>query len=392
MIAPINPFLIDTGTPPIPQALAWLSKYDAQKGPAIKLSQAAPGQMPPISLRMALASAAGSDEANRYGDIFGDLPFREAFADVTNTLYDGALRSDDIAITPGCNQAFMSVLMSVARTGDNIILPVPYYFNHAMAAQMLGIHVQPLICDGALGFVPEVAAAAEMIDTRTRAIVLVTPNNPTGAVYSSETIAAFAALAQTHGLWLILDETYRDFLPDDAGAPHALFRSTGKRDALIGLYSFSKAYAIPGHRLGAIIAPPRLMPELAKVLDTLQISPVRTAQIALAEEMVEMTSWLAANRQLMNQRARAFRAAMAPLSQFRIERIGAYFAYVRHGFTGQTAEAVARHLATAHGVLALPGSWFGPGQEQHLRFAFANADAETLGIAVERMSQMQITR
>ncbi len=390
-IAPINPDLIDTGTPPIPQALAWLSAYDGKDGPAIRLSQAAPGQLPPLALRAALAAAAVSDEANRYGDIFGDAPLREAFAIVTNGLYSGNINASHIAITPGCNQAFFSVLLAIAQAGENIILPTPWYFNHAMAARMLGIEAKPLACDAALGFVPEVSAAADLIDAKTRAIVLVTPNNPTGAVYPPETIAAFSALAKARGLWLIIDETYRDFLPDEASTPHGLFKDAKQLDGIIGLYSFSKAYALPGHRLGAIICQDRLMRELGKVLDTLQICPARTAQLALADEMPEMQDWIAANRRMINHRARAFRTAMATVEGFRIERIGAYFAYVRHGFAGESAEAVARHLAVEHGVLALPGSWFGPGQEQHLRFAFANADAETLTAAAARMRIMRMS-
>jgi aspartate/methionine/tyrosine aminotransferase len=390
MHLPMNPDLLETGSPPIPEALAWLSAYDGAHGPAIKLSQAAPGHLPPITLRMALASAAGSDEACRYGDIFGEMPFREAFANVTNALYDGDVSAANIAITPGCNQAFFSVLMSIAKAGDNVVLPVPYYFNHQMAAQMLGIGTKLLPCDPALGFVPEAAAAADLIDAKTRAIILVTPNNPTGAVYPRETIAAFAKLAAERNIWLIIDETYRDFLPDEAGSPHELFSGFEQNQRVIGLYSFSKAYALPGHRLGAVIASKAFLAQIAKVLDTLQICPVRTAQIALTEEMDDLGDWLSANRRMINQRARAFRSAMAGAPQFRIERIGAYFAYMRHGFGSHGAEDVAKALATQFGVLALPGNWFGPSQQQHLRFAFANADAETLGEAAIRMAKLRL--
>jgi aspartate/methionine/tyrosine aminotransferase len=386
--APINPHLLDTGSPPIPLALAWLAQYDGAHGAPIKLSQAAPGNTPPVTFRMALAAAAASEEACRYGDILGDGAFREAFAQDTNALYNSALGAGDIAITPGCNQAFISALIAIAKAGERIIIPAPWYFNHEMAAHMLGIEVDPLPCDAALGFVPEAEAAAELITAKTRAIVLVTPNNPTGAIYPRATIAAFMALCERHGLWLIIDETYRDFLPDENGAPHGLFGPRAIHPNVIGLYSFSKAFAIPGHRLGAIIAPPALMGELGKVLDTLQISPSRTAQIALAEEMANLTGWRAENRRMIAQRAKAFRGAMADASSFRIERIGAYFAYIRHGFQGIPAEVVARELATKQGVLALPGSWFGPGQDQHLRFAFANADAEMLAEAAERLKRV----
>ncbi len=131
-----------------------------------------------------------------------------------------------------------------------------------------------------------------------------------------------------------------------------------------------------------MIASRGVLGELGKVLDTLQICPARTGQIALAEEMEGLSGWIAANRQMINARARAFRAAVAAVPNFRIERIGAYFAYVRHGFAGpRGSEEVAKALAMRHGVWLIAGQLVRPGQEQHLRFAFANADAETLRIA-----------
>ncbi len=133
----INLNLLDTARAPIPAALQWLAAYDGAEGDVIKLSQAAPGLAPGSPLRMALAMAGRSDEAARYGDIFGDEAFRASFAEATNRLYGAALTGGDIAITPGCNQAFVSVLMALAKAGDNIILPSPWYFNHEMAARML---------------------------------------------------------------------------------------------------------------------------------------------------------------------------------------------------------------------------------------------------------------
>jgi aspartate/methionine/tyrosine aminotransferase len=385
----LNPDVLDTGSPPIPEALGWLSAFTERgQGNPIKLSQAAPGILPPASFRSALALAAASAEAQCYGDIMGDEALRDVLATETNTIYGSKLTPDQVAITPGCNQAFVSLLMVLAQAGDNILVPVPWYFNHAMACQMLGITARALITDAALGFVPDPHDAEALIDKRTRAIVLVTPNNPTGAVYPPETIAAFAALAVKHGLMLIIDETYRDFLPDGMVQPHGALGDASVNGHVASLYSFSKSFAIPGHRLGAILAPQPLMPQLGKVLDTLQISPVRTAQIALAQEWESLTLWRQDNRREINTRARAFRTLMAKVPNFRIERIGAYFAYVRHLFIGKSATEVARALATNTGVLVLPGSYFGPEQEQHLRFAFANADEALLQDAVRRLHSL----
>lgn len=276
-------------------------------------------------------------------------------------------------------------MMALARAGDNVLLPTPWYFNHEMTLTMLGIEPRPLPCDPAAGFVPDVADAEKLIDSRTRAIVLVTPNNPTGAVYPAATIVAFAELCARRGLWLVLDETYRDFLPEGVAKPHEVFAASSWQDSVIGLYSFSKAYAVPGWRLGAITAGEKVVAEIGKVLDCVQISPVRAGQAAITWGIDGIRAWREANRVEINARAALFRAAMAPLNGWRVLAAGAYFAYVAHPFAGVPAADVARRLVEERGVLALPGPYFGPEQEQHLRVAIANVTADRIGGLNERL-------
>lgn len=152
------------------------------------------------------------------------------------------------------------------------------------------------------------------------------------------------------------------------------------------LYSFSKAYGIPGQRLGAMLAPPRLAPEIAKVLDCVQICAPRTAQMAVARSIDALRPHRAANRDAIARRSDAFRAALAGSNGWRIESIGAYFAYVRHPFEGVPAPIVAERLAVERGALALPGGYFGPGQDAHLRFAVANVGEEAIGALPERLA------
>jgi aspartate/methionine/tyrosine aminotransferase len=381
----LNPDLLDTATPPIPQAQAWARAYDGRSGPLVDLSQAVPGSPPPAALLERLAQAAASPDATRYGPITGDMVLREAYAAEIARIYGAPFKPGEVAITSGCNQAFVMTMMAVARAGQNVLLPTPWYFNHEMTLRMLGIEARPLPCDPAAGFVPDVAAAEALIDSGTRAIVLVTPNNPTGAIYPPATIAAFAELCARRGLWLVLDETYRDFLPAGAAAPHEVFATTPWQDSVIGLYSFSKAYAVPGWRLGAITAGEPVMAEIAKVLDCVQISPVRAGQAAVTWGIDGIRDWREANRAEINARAALFREAMAPLNDWHVLAAGAYFAYVAHPFPGKPAAEVVRALVQERGVLTLPGPYFGPGQEQHLRIAIANVAADRIGALSERL-------
>ncbi|MBN9438567.1 aminotransferase [Bosea sp. (in: a-proteobacteria)] len=382
---PLNPDLIDTATPPIPEAQGWARAYDGRSGPLIDLSQAVPGSPPPAALLERLAEAAGRPDQTRYGAITGDLALREAYAAETSAFYGAPISPEEIAITAGCNQAYVVTMMAVARAGDNVLLPTPWYFNHEMTLNMLGVEPRPLPCDPAQAFVPDIATAESLIDERTRAIVLVTPNNPTGAVYPPATIAAFAALCRRRNIWLVLDETYRDFLPDGAGRSHELFAASDWRDSLIGLYSFSKAYAVPGWRLGAITAGTDVLAQIGKVLDCIQISPVRAGQGAIAWGIDGIRAWREANRSEINARAGLFRRAMAPLNGWSVLAAGAYFAYLAHPFEAVPAAEVVRRLVQERGVLALPGPYFGPGQERHLRIAIANVGADRLGELGDRL-------
>jgi aspartate/methionine/tyrosine aminotransferase len=371
----LNPHLLDTASPPIPEAKGWAMAYSGGAGPLIDLSQAVPGYPPPDALLARLRASGGDRASASYGPILGDEVLRTAYAAETAALYGGDVKAADVAITTGCNQAFFVAMVALAAAGDNVILPSPWYFNHKMTLDMLGIAARPLPCDPDAGFVPSSSQAEALIDAKTRAIVLVSPNNPTGAVYPAETIAAFAALCRRRGLWLMLDETYRDFI---AGAPHALFADEW-RDVLIDLYSFSKSYCIPGHRLGAIIADSAVMAEIEKVLDTLQICAPRVAQGPVAWGINALRDWRAHNTAEIERRQAAFREAFVGVNGWRIDSIGSYFAFLRHPFTGRTSAEVVKAFVEERGVLLLPGPYFGPGLETHMRVAFANADLDKIG-------------
>lgn len=383
--SPINSLVADVGSPPIPEAQSWTRRYDGAYGPLINLSQAVPGNAPHPGMLERMAAIAGSPAGSQYGPINGDGDLRQAYAADLSRLYDGRIAPEDTAVTAGCNLAFFAAMMLLAHRGEAVLLPTPWYFNHQMSLDMLGIEPRPLPCRPEAGFVPRVEDAEPLIDEKVRAIVLVTPNNPTGVVYPAHVIESFAELCRRRKIYLVIDETYRDFLPNGMNRAHGLFVGDDWRDTVIQLYSFSKSYAIPGHRMGAITAGSGLIEHVAKILDCIQICAPRTAQAALPWAIDGLRDWREGNRAEINERAKVFRDALAPLPEWRIESVGAYFAYLRHPFAGRTAQVVAEKLATERGVLCLPGSYFGPGQEGHLRVAFANVGADILAGLTERL-------
>lgn len=377
----INSCVAETQEPPISEAVGWLKpeKFSADM-PFLDVCQAVPGYPPDEALRQHLSRVALDGDNAFYTDIEGIPKVRNALAGDVQSLYGGVVSGDDVLITAGCNQAFMLSVMSICDPGTSVILPAPWYFNHKMTLDMLKIDTIGLPCRVEDGMVPNVSEAEGLIQDNTRAIVLVTPNNPTGAIYSPEVLEEFLNLAKRKGIALIIDETYRDFLPSGVEKPHGLFARPDWREAgLVHLYSFSKVYAMTGYRTGAMIAKPAFIAQVAKVMDCMAICAPSLGQHAALYGLENLQDWRMEKRQLMDDRIKAFSSAMAGTnSGYKIRSIGAYFAYVEHPYEDRDSMYVARMLAEERNLLCLPGSMFGEGQGQLLRFAFANMEAERM--------------
>ena len=394
MLHPLNPALGATPAPPVMEARRWtLGVTFPPERPLINVSQAAPVDPPPLGLRQALAEAALNDPtAHLYGPVLGNPDLRAEVAAQWSVAYGGAIAPAQVAITQGCNQAFCAALATLAGSGDEVLLPTPWYFNHKMWLDMAGVRTVALPTGPSLLPDPEMAVAC--ITPATRAIVLVTPNNPGGVEYPADLVRAFADLARRHRIALILDETYRDF-DARAGAPHDLFTDPDWDETLIQLYSFSKAYRLTGHRVGAIVASPARLAEVEKFLDTVAICPSQLGQIGALWGMRNLGQWVAGERAEILARRAAMTAGLAALPGWTTLGCGAYFAYVAHPFD-LPAPDLARALVREASVLLLPGTMFMPatdpaGQRQ-LRIAFANIDAAGIAELMRRLAALDPVR
>ncbi|MGE3833042.1 MAG: aminotransferase [Parvibaculaceae bacterium] len=384
----IAPHISHIEAPPIAEAMTWVEDKPRNR-PLINLCQAVPSYPPAEELAREIGRVALLPQTSLYTDILGLPALREALAADMASDYGGRIAARNVAITAGCNQAFSVVMMALAGKGDNVILPVPYYFNHHMWLEMLGIVPRYLDAMEDGSALPDPERAAALIDEKTRAIVLCTPNNPTGAIYPAGLIRRFHDLARSQGIALVVDETYKDFRTDPA-PPHDLFADPEWERSFVQLYSFSKVFALTGYRAGSVIAGDALLREIEKILDCIAICAPHIAQDAALFGLGQLGSWKRGKLDLAHDKARALREAFGhPGLDYRLISAGAFFAYVRHPFARESARGVAMRLARAHDLLCLPGSMFGPGQEDYLRLAFANADAALMPETVARLMESQ---
>jgi aspartate/methionine/tyrosine aminotransferase len=383
-----NPNLLDCAPAPIAEAWSWVSNPDTDR--LIDMCQAVPAHLPPQSLRDYLGEAITKGEGASYTDIRGILPLREALAKNIESRYRGNVNADDIIITAGCNQAFCSVIDTLCQPDDEVIIPLPSYFNHLMWLSIRGVKPRFLSFDAETAL-PDPQQAAALISSRTRAIVLVTPNNPSGATYSPECIEAFYQLASAHNIALIIDETYRDFI--DVNLPiHGLFEHREWHKHFVHLYSFSKVYSLTGHRTGALVAGPTLLEQIEKVQDCTAICAPHAGQLAALYGLENLHNWKLEKARELQVRAEAIKAAFEhPELNYRLICAGAYFAYIEHPFN-TPSRSVVKHLIEKFDLVSLPGSYFGPKQEKFIRFAFANVHETHFNEVVRRLigSQQEV--
>ena len=247
----------------------------------ISLGQGVVHYGPPAAAIAAVASALGSRAINEYQSGAGIPLLVDAIAAklAADNQLDVAATSSQIMVTAGANMAFVHALLAVTAPGDEVILPVPFYFNHEMAIEMIGCRPVPVPTDDRYQL--RIDAIRQAITSRSRAIVTISPNNPTGAVLSEASLREVSRLCREHGLYHVSDETYEYFTYGAARhvSPASFPNAAGHT---ISLFSLSKAYGFAGWRIGYAVYPIHLASPMIKAQDTILICPPVVSQVAAA--------------------------------------------------------------------------------------------------------------
>jgi len=280
---------------------------------------------------------------------------------------------EQIAVTPGSVFALASALMAVAEPGDEVLIPDPGWPNYNMQAIVLGFRpvFYPLRQES--GFRPMVEEIEPLLGSRTRAIVINTPSNPTGAVYPEETIEELLDLAVRHDIFLISDETYEKIVFDGSHSSPATLDPDGR---VIAIYGFSKTYAMTGWRVAYYVAPREIAPQMNKLIEPFvscasSVSQ-KAAEAALSGSQACVTEMVQAYRQRRDLVVDMLRAE--GFEFFKPE--GAFYLMVRIDKTGMDSYSFAKEVVQNTGAAVAPGTTFGPSAGPYVRLSFCAKSEE----------------
>lgn len=366
----------------LPPAIVELQ--DRQRGtppgrsPVLNLGQAVPDLTPPASCLSVLQERLAERATHLYTPDRGLETLRQAVADDCRRRLGVDLDpEEEILITGGANHAFFLAVLALLEPGQKLLLPSPWYFNHAMALQLLGMEPLPwpmAVKDETfeldLDSLPRLLAQAS-------GVVCINPNNPTGAVFPPAQMETLVQACRSENRPLIYDEVYRLLAFGDRPPLHP-FQIPGGREITVVTGSFSKLFGMTGWRVGYLIAPPALMREIIKAQDTTLICAPTAGQMLAAECLVREPDFPAAYRQSLAERVRHLRSAVKalPWMEWR-DPGGALFTMVRLKGNEPSA-SVADRLYRESGIIAIPGSSFGEDGEGHVRLSFGFAGEEAL--------------
>ena len=354
----------------------------------ISLGQGVVNYLPPESTFRAVEDFYSNPENNKYQATEGIAELRDLITkklEAENNIKLGLGSKTRVMVTAGSNQAFLNVIFAILDPGDEIILPVPYYFNHEMAITMAS--ARPVYVSTDHNFQLDIEAIKSAINSKTRAIVTVSPNNPSGAMYSEEAIRAVNVLCADKGIYHITDEAYEYFTYGNI--KHFSAGSiNGADNHTISLFSMSKAYGFASWRIGWMLYPSSLDLALQKTQDTLIICPPVISQFAAMAALREGYDYVYENIQGIVKNRDLLKSELFKLEHEGLLRTSAsagalYFLLQPH--TPLSSINYVRHLIQQYKIAVIPGETFGLDQHCHLRVSFGALDQVTAKEGIERL-------
>jgi aspartate/methionine/tyrosine aminotransferase len=350
---------------------------------AVSLGQGIVYYAPPPEAIAFLQKFLADAENHKYQSVQGISPLLEAIEAKLQT--DNGIeinRQNCVVVTAGSNMGFVNAILAITSPGDEIIIQTPYYFNHEMAIAMASC--RPVIVETDENYQLRPEAIAQAITEKTRAVVTISPNNPTGVVYSEDALREVNQICGDRGIYHISDEAYEYFTYNGAKhiSPGAF---SGSSAHTISLYSLSKAYGFASWRIGYMVIPEHLLGAIKKIQDTILICPPVVSQYAALGA-------LQAGRDYCKQKIEAI-ASVRQLFLDSLKRLdvctvapadGAFYLFLKV-HTQLDAFELVKQLICEHQVAVMPGTTFGMENGCYLRVAYGALQKDTAAEGIERL-------
>jgi aspartate aminotransferase len=323
----------------------------------------------PIVDAMRAAVAEGRD---RYVSPRGIPALREAIAAYLKRTRHVNATPEQVLVAPGCKMALSLAMMALIEPGDEVLYPDPGFPIYPSFTRGLGATAVPFVLEEKNHFQPDIAEIAAKISPRTRMLIFNSPNNPTGTVFSEETLARIAELAINHDLWIISDEVYARIVFDGEYKSIWALPETAERTIIID--GFSKSFAMTGWRLGYAVAPKEIIDAMDLLVLNTYTCAAEFTQVAAIEALRDTTNAVVAMVAEYGKRRDLFVSGLNTIPGFRCQSPdGAFYAWVNIEDTGLPAEDVASLLLDDAGVAGIAGAAFGPAGKNYLRFSLVSA-------------------
>jgi aspartate aminotransferase len=330
--------------------------------------------------------AAVAEGRDRYVSPRGVPALREAVAEYLKRTRHLDVAAEEVLIAPGCKMALALSMMALIEPGDEIVYPDPSFPIYPSFTRGLGGKAVPFYLEEKNQFQPDIAEIASKITPRSKALIFNSPNNPTGTVFSEDTLKQIAALAVKHDLWVIADEIYARILFN--GEYKSIYARPGMKERTIIIDGFSKSFAMTGWRLGYAVAPRAFIDALDMLVLNTFTCTAEFSQVAAIEALNDSTNAVDAMVLEYRKRRDLFVDKLNKIPGFRCQvPDGAFYAWVNIEDTGLPAEEVQRLLLDEAGVAGIAGAAFGPAGKNYLRFSLVSA-RNLLEEALERIERV----
>ena len=374
--------MLGVQSPIIPIVAEWIRQCPG----TISLGQGVVAYGPPAEATARLAQFGSTVDDNKYKPVTGIPELVEAFArkfEQENGILTADGSGSSLVVTAGGNMGFMNAMLAILDPGDEVVIPAPYYFNHEMAVTMASGRVVLAPTDDHYQLVPERIESA--LTSRTRAVVTVSPNNPTGAVYTEPALRAVNELCRRRGIYHIHDEAYEYFVYD--GAKHFSPGSIpGASAHTISLFSLSKAYGFASWRIGCMILPQELLQAVRKIQDTILICAPVVSQVAGVGALQAGKGYCQGHlRTLAGTRSTVLQALAGLADVCAVPRADGAFYFLLRLRSELSALEIAERLVRNHRVAVIPGNAFGLEKGCYLRVAYGALQPATVAEGMERL-------